>query len=294
MSFSLNKRLAVILIGPSGAGLTSSIHSFEDLGFRCVDNLPLHLLPYVLDDFLTHLQKKNFAFAVRFEELEEIKNFDFVMTLLKEKVELDIVFLSCSSEVLSKRFTTNRRKHAYFNHQKDLFSAIEEEKKILFHLMEKANACFDTTDLSPSVLKALIENRYSLDALERRKISVKITSFGFKYSTPLFLDALYDVRFLINPYFHNALREKTGKDEAVKEYMMAHKLTAPYLDKLFEWHVWLLPEHHREGRHYFNIGIGCTGGQHRSVFIAEALFLHLHKHLHQLAHISLEHRDMKE
>ncbi|MFD1886980.1 RNase adapter RapZ [Paenibacillus wenxiniae] len=273
MSTSDNSTTAtmVIITGLSGAGKTIAVQSLEDLGFFCVDNLPPVLIPKFAElieqsngkigkvALVIDLRGREF-FAALSESLNYLKNH---LTIHSE-----ILFLEASDEVLVQRYKESRRRHPLAPEGMPL-DGIRLERKMLDDLRNAATQVIDTSTTKPAKLKQTIIAHFS--HLETNRLSVNITSFGFKYGIPIDADLIFDVRFLPNPHYIDTLRPHTGQDSDVYEYVMKWPETQAFLTKLLDMLHFLIPQYRNEGKSQVIIGIGCTGGKHRSVAISEYL-----------------------
>lgn len=279
----------LIITGLSGAGKTHAIRSLEDLGFFCVDNLPPSLLPRFVELCLEpqgSVKRVAIVIDIRgrgffddlFQALEEIR---------AEGLHYEILFLEASTEVLVKRFKETRRRHPLSNHGR-LLEDILLERKRLEDLRGIANKVIDTSELTPAELKAQIIELYGEDQ-EHSGMHITLMSFGYKYGIPLDADLVCDVRFLPNPHYVDELRDLTGCDSQVGAYVLNSPVTRDFLTKYHDLLMFLLPHYVREGKTNLVIAIGCTGGQHRSVTLANSLGEILKKSGYK---ISVRHRDM--
>jgi RNase adapter protein RapZ len=281
----------VIITGLSGAGKSQAINALEDLGYFCVDNLPPQLIPKFADlCFRSHGKIEKIALVI------DIRGGVFFNDLVEVLEELEsgeysheILFLEASDEVIIKRFKETRRKHPLA--PSGLVSTgIKEERKKLEQIKAMADQIIDTSNLKPKELKREIAKIYQEDKKENRML-INILSFGFKYGVPLDGDLVFDVRFLPNPFYIENLRPYTGKDENVQNYVLNFPETKVFLNKLEDMLDFLIPNYEKEGKSQLVIGIGCTGGKHRSVTIANDLYHSLTKKGHWVV---LEHRDIEK
>jgi len=256
-----------IITGMSGAGKSQALKSFEDLGFYCIDNLPIALIP----DFATLIGDrrylKNVALGIDIREGRFFK--DFIRTLDNlGKLGLDykIIFLDATDEALMQRFSETRHRHPL---GKNIAAAVKQERAILMDLKARANKVIDTTKLTLGELKEILSAALELKRTAEMKLSV--ISFGYKYGIPLDADIVMDVRFLPNPYYVPALRKKTGQDAPVGAYLRRQPGFKTFLKTYSEQIRALLPLYIKEGKSYLTVAIGCTGGRHRSVYIAGEL-----------------------
>jgi len=261
----------VIVTGLSGSGKSYVERCFEDLGYFCVDNLPLALVDPLLDEALDErmprrkicvvLDVRNPDFASRFPE---------TLRRIKERVpSAKLVFLDASEDSLIRRFSETRRPHPMAE-GKSLLEALRRERETLSDVRSLADLLVDTSTLTVHELRALISRTFR-SGDEAPGLVVSLTSFGFKFGAPYDLDLLFDVRFLANPHFVPELKPKTGEDPAVAAYIEKDPETEPFLTRLLEFIEYLLPRYEKESKSYLSIGVGCTGGRHRSVYVVERL-----------------------
>jgi RNase adapter protein RapZ len=262
----------VVITGMSGAGKTVAIQSFEDLGFFCIDNLPPILLSKfaeLLEQSKGNLQKVALVFDLRGREFFSAL-FQSLDTLAEwHGVRYQILFLDASDQTLVRRYKETRRRHPLSPDGTPL-AGILQERKLLEEIKERADQMIDTSQLKPVELKEKIISHFS--QMAQREMAVTFISFGFKHGVPIDTDLVFDVRFLPNPHYVDRLRPQTGKDEAVVNYVIKWTETKQFLEKLEDLLTFLLPQYSREGKTQLVVGIGCTGGKHRSVTIAEHLY----------------------
>lgn len=261
----------VIITGMSGAGKTIAVQSLEDLGFFCVDNLPPVLIPKFAE--LIEQSKGKIgkvALVIDLRGREFFTALSESLSYIKDHFTLntEIVFLDATDAVLVQRYKESRRRHPLAPEGMPL-EGIQSERKLLEDLKGWASQVIDTSNMKPAQLKDRIISRFT--HLEGKSLSVHITSFGFKYGIPIDADLIYDVRFLPNPHYVEALRPHTGQDLEVYDYVMKWPETQTFLTKLVDMLQFLIPQYRKEGKSHVVIGIGCTGGKHRSVAIAEYL-----------------------
>jgi len=283
------KNLNIIIItGLSGSGKSTAINTLEDAGYFCVDNLPVLLLPKFLElrsGSVSEVQK--LAFGMDLRQKEFVKNYQEVFSMLrKEGYHLVMLFLESSEEVLVKRFSETRRHHP-ISGKKNLLDSIRSEKEQLRGLKEIADKIIDTSDLTVHQLKDVILKQVE-QGIKGERMRIAVVSFGFKYGVPLEADLLIDVRFIPNPYFIPELKQLDGKDDRVRRFVMKWRETREFLEKYLSLLEYLIPLYEKEGKSYLTIAIGCTGGRHRSVTIAEEIFEHLKA---QKGEVALHHRD---
>ena len=286
---TLNK--LIVVTGTSGAGKTTALKTFEDLGFFCVDNLPLSLLSKFLE-LAQNSQADKIALGIDIREREFAAQEESILqNIFQLGCNVDILFLDAQDEVLIRRFKETRRRHPLAQKEKGLKESIAEERLYLEKTKRVATQIIDTTFFNVHDLKRWIEARYTQTAL--RHMSIHIISFSFKFGIPSEADLVFDVRFLPNPYFVSELKELNGRDNQVKIFMEKSNEVKIFMEKLLDLLRFLLPLYKQEGKHYLNIAIGCTGGKHRSVFVAEKLIETLKQEFNKEFYISLLHRDIE-
>ena len=265
----------VVISGLSGSGKSVALHSFEDLGFFCIDNLPPPLLMTFIDlcaDSSHNISRV--ALGVDIREGVFLENFFLChRQLVQQGRNVTVLFLEASDDVVLRRFSESRRPHPLAK-DRPLREAIALERERLGKLRAEADRVIDTSRLTVHQLKAVITNEYR-SGLGARKLQVTLISFGYKNGVPSEADLLFDTRCLPNPYFNEELKHLSGESEAVSAFLLDQDQTRQFLERLCSYLDFLLPQYEREGRAYLNIGIGCTGGQHRSVVTA----IHVARHL---------------
>ena len=262
----------VIVTGISGAGKISALKIFEDSGFYCADNLPIELINNFADlVFAENSEKNKVAIGVDIRSGARLDKMNDVLKELKEKdQEYEILFLDCDNDTLVKRFKETRRSHP-MGDQDSVYNEIEEERTKLAFLKEQADYIIDTSNLLIRDLRKEIDNIFVMNK-DYNNLFITILSFGFKYGVPADCDLVFDVRFLPNPYYVPKLKKKTGEDKDVQEYVLNSPVSEIFLDKLFDMVEFLIPNYIEEGKNQLVIGIGCTGGHHRSVTVANELY----------------------
>jgi UPF0042 nucleotide-binding protein len=269
-----SKRRIVIITGLSGAGKTSALKAFEDAGYYCIDNLPPSMIPDVFA--LVPTEEEDTAGMVVVVDIrgrqyfgEEIeKGLDFVRG--ESEWEPQIIFIEADDRTLVRRYKESRRPHPAAI-DGDVLTAIRTERRVLSSLRESADIIVDTSGLSAVEAR----KRFARLVGGARRLSVNLISFGFKYGTPLDVDMLLDVRFLPNPHYDPELRPLTGHDEPVRDAVLGQSDTKEFLARLRDLLAFLIPRYVAEGKTYFTLGIGCTGGRHRSVTIVEEVARYL-------------------
>ncbi|MGA3343348.1 MAG: RNase adapter RapZ [Terracidiphilus sp.] len=259
----------VIVTGISGAGKASALKAFEDLGFHCVDNLPLELLP----DFAGLVEKsseiQNAAIVVDVREGQTLDRLPEILKRVKMLLHTRVVFLDAQDAVLVRRYSETRRPHP-LGKQETVSRSIVEERQLLEPIRNVADTLIDTSSFNVHELRAHIQARFCHDC-ESTPLLVSCLSFGFKNGVPLDADMVFDVRFLPNPHFVPEFRKLTGLDPKVAAYVRGFPQTIEFLDKVKELLLYLLPHYVDEGKSYLTVAFGCTGGQHRSVMMAEEM-----------------------
>ncbi len=264
----------VVVTGLSGAGKSTAINALEDLGFFCVDNLPTPVVASTLSACAAGgVQQVGLGIDVRVRSF--LDNVVGVLdTLPAGGYDLSVIFLDASDEALLRRFSSTRRPHPLASHQTTATSVVLEgirmERERLAPLRARASHVFDTTELSVHELRRQIVSAFGTSA-QGARLRVRIVSFGFKYGSPVDADVLLDVRFLPNPFFVAALRDLTGLDAPVRDYVLEQPDAQRFVDLAAELLGFCLPRYVHEGRAYLTVGVGCTGGRHRSVAVAETL-----------------------
>jgi len=262
----------VIVTGLSGAGSSTALHAMADAGLYCIDNLPMEMLFPTIDllECGRIVAENGLALCMDVRGKSFAGQFPAVKKRLAERIRFEVIFLTADPYVIATRFGATRRRHPLLLDGETLTEAIERERDLLGPVEEAADTVFDTSTWSPHQLARAVENRLASD-LPPRMLHVTVTSFGFKRGQTQPVDTMFDVRFLDNPYFVPGLKNKSGLDPEVREYILSNKDAQAMLGKIEDMLRFLLPLYYREGKHYFRLGIGCTGGRHRSVCFAEEL-----------------------
>ena len=281
----------VVITGLSGSGKSYVQSTLEDLGFYCTDNLPIELIEPYLDEVTSHEHANRVGIVV------DVRTHDFATRFprfYRERLQklvpnTVLIFLEATDEVIARRYSETRRPHP-LEKDRPLLEAIQAERDALTEVKSLANLAIDTSQFSVHELKAEVMRRFQISGQEQSSLLVTIITFGFKYSLPYNLDLLFDVRFLPNPHFVESLRPKTGLDAEVIEYLKAQTGYEEFYSRLSDFVTYTLPQYRKEMKSYLTIGIGCTGGKHRSVAIGQRLG----EDLAELGYsVEIVHRDFK-
>ena len=285
MSGTERKAMRIIIVtGVSGAGKSTALRALEDAGYFCVDNLPLPLMNRFVELLSDAGETEQAAVGVDAREGEFLSSSREVFAALrKEGHQLEVLFLDADDDVLVRRFSETRRRHPLSGD--DLREGIARERDILRPLREEASAYVDTANLNVHQLKGVIHERYRRSA---DVLAVTLLSFGFKHGLPAEADMVLDVRFLPNPYFVEALSASTGEEANVREFVLGNDDAREFLDRSQALLEFVLPRAEREGKAYLTVAVGCTGGRHRSVAVAQELA----KRLPARHPLTVRHRDL--
>jgi RNase adapter protein RapZ len=279
----------VVITGLSGAGKSHALKCFEDAGYFCVDNLPPALLPTFVE--LCHQQGgeiQNVALGIDIRERVFFADLVGILQRLKDLGHsVELLFLEARDAVLVRRFSESRRPHPLLP-ELPVLEGVRFEKERLSEIRSHADRIIDTSNLSVHDLRDLLSRHFTKEQAARR-LTISFITFGFKFGVPYDIDLLFDVRFLRNPYFVPELKPLTGEDPRVRSYVLDDPDAKAFLDRLEQLFTFLIPLFERERRSYLNVGIGCTGGRHRSVVIAKRL-----QESFSAAgyHVTLSHRDL--
>jgi UPF0042 nucleotide-binding protein len=279
----------VIVTGLSGSGKSTAIKALEDAGFFCVDNLPVVLLPSFLEIRAQRsTDTSRLALVMDIREKDFLSSFTTVLDdLTQEGYQFEIIFLEASEQELIRRYSQTRRHHP-LDGGEGLLEGIRAERIQLERLREISDRVIDTSRYNVHELKVVV-SQYALKEAHGGDFEANVVSFGFKYGVPLEADLIIDVRFLPNPHFVEGLRELDGTSPEVQDYVKKWKETQDFLDRFLGLIDFLLPLYQREGKSYLTLGVGCTGGRHRSVTIAGEIFAYLQQ---KVENIHLTHRDI--
>ncbi len=265
------ERELVILTGMSGSGKASALKTFEDLGYYSVDNLPLELIPRFADLVAKSAEISRAALVIDVREGSRLDRFPVILKQVRKVLPTRVVYLEAGDEVLIRRFSETRRPHP-LGRGETVVASIRDERKRLDPIRNVADILLDTSRFNVHELRAHLNAQFDrVEGAVDRNLTISINSFGFKNGVPTDADLVFDVRFLPNPHFVPEFRKLTGKHPRVAKYVRGFPQTQEFLDKAAEMLAFLLPHYIKEGKSYLTIGIGCTGGQHRSVMIAEEL-----------------------
>lgn len=283
----------LIIAGISGAGKSTVLRALSDFGFYTIDNLPAALF----EEFLALTQRSssrfgNAAILLNISSLDS--GIPFLSTLnTLQGVKIELLFLDAKTEVVLKRYSETRRPHPSFNAEKHqtLADTIQAERNLLQSFRERANLIIDTSEMTVHDLRREILRFADTSFNLQQRMRVNFLSFGFKYGAPLDCDLLVDVRFIPNPFFNQALRNKSGADLEVKKFVLDAPHTNEFIERYRGLLNFLLPNYAFEGKAYLNVGVGCTGGKHRSVVIAEELANSIDR---TRFHVSVGHRDIQK
>ena len=280
----------IIVTGQSGAGKSQVAAALEDMGVYCVDNMPVALLPQLANIFLNMQEKySRVALVTDIRAWGDANELLFALDELRNQgIQYRILYLYADIQTLVKRYKETRRRHPLETNTVSLEAAIRRESHVLEPIRLQAEDVLNTSGLTIAQLKSKLSDIFGGFA-EKRGISVNVISFGFKYGVPIEADMVFDVRFLPNPYYEEDLRHKTGLDDPVYDYVFRDGNAAEFLTKLVDMLVFLIPLYEKEGKYSLTVGIGCTGGQRRSVSIARALTEYLKQHE---IPVRIEHRNI--
>lgn len=277
----------VIVTGMSGAGKSTALKMLEDVGYFCIDNLPLALLPKLVE--ILKVPSAEFNKVALGIDIRGGQNFTDMEKMLQD-VSYEVLFLDSGDSVLVKRYKETRRTHPLAN-EGNIWKGLEKERRVLEPIKRKADYIIDTSLLLTRELKRELQKIF-VDSQEYKNLYLTVVSFGFKYGIPNDADLVFDVRFLPNPYYIDELRPKTGNDREIREYVMSNGKAEEFLEKLQNMLEFLIPQYIAEGKHQLVIAIGCTGGKHRSVTLANALYQYFEKSNEY--GVRVEHRDIEK
>lgn len=286
----MKKVRLVVLSGPSGAGKSTAVRVLEDLGFFCVDNLPVTLLPSMLELAVSSGEITRVAAVIDVREGSFLKDFPKTFKAIKDAgYSSELVYFEASDAALVKRFSETRRRHPLARTESPL-EGIALEREELGEVKAFSDKVIDTSDYNVHELKEFLRESFTVPERED-KMTVNIVSFGYRHGIPADCDMLFDVRFLPNPFFVEGLRALDGRSEEIKSFVLEREETGEFLERVEGFLSYLIPLFWKEGKSYLTIGIGCTGGKHRSVAIAEYLIGSLHS---DSGTLRIRHRDIEK
>jgi len=287
----MNPTRLVVVTGLSGSGRSATLKAFEDMGYYCVDNLPLMLLSAFVDFAQVSEEAFQSAIGIDIREKGFPDRFPALYGELKSQGRtIEMLFLDASDQTIVRRFSETRRPHPLARGTTPLLDGIRKERSELAEVKKLADRIIDTSDYTVHDLRQTIERHYAAGDTSRPMV-ITLLTFGYKFGVPYDLDLLFDLRFLPNPHFVPELRPCTGEDTRVREYIMAQTDSVEFLARLREFIEYLLPRYRTEGKSYLTIGFGCTGGRHRSV----AVSLMIAERLRQSGYdVIIKHRDKGE
>ncbi len=285
----MNQSRIVIVTGLSGSGRSAALKAFEDMGFYCVDNLPLDLLAAFVGFAERSEDARRSAIGIDVREKGFTKQFPALYSGLKtDRHAVEMLYLDASDQTIVRRFSETRRPHPLAKGTTPLLDAIRKERTALGEVRKLADRIIDTSDYTVHDLRQAVERHYSQDDANRPMVITLIT-FGYKFGVPYDLDLLFDLRFLPNPHFVPELRALTGENPVIRDYIMERPDSGEFLRRLVEFLEYLMPRYRSEGKSYLTIGFGCTGGRHRSV----ALSLLVADRLRERGYVvNIKHRDI--
>lgn len=277
-----------IISGRSGSGKSTALHVLEDMGFYCIDNLPVSLLPGLVERLDNAGADQRVAVSIDARNLpQDLASFEEIISRIDPaRVARQIIFLDSAVDALFKRFSETRRKHPLSNHERDLTESLTYESELLAPISAMADLAIDTTSLTIHALRDLIRDRVAKEALE---FALLFQSFAFKHGVPVDSDLVFDARCLPNPHWRVSLRSLTGLDEPVQAFLNGQPEFGEMLEQIETFLRTWLPRFEANNRSYMTVAIGCTGGQHRSVYLAERLHESLAPHF---ANAQIRHREL--
>lgn len=279
----------IVISGRSGSGKSTALNVLEDLGYNCIDNLPVTLLPALATELTAgHLGNRAAVCIDARNALRSLEQFPDIVRQLPGQVELDIVYLDALEDTLYQRFSETRRKHPLTSDTVSLLEAIGKERELLDPIVNQAHLNIDTTGLSIYELRDQIKTRVA--GTSRQEVALQFLSFGFKHGVPFDADLVYDVRCLPNPYWDPGLRKFSGLDEPVQRFLHQETSVQDMIGDIGQFLERWLPAYEANNRSYLTVAIGCTGGQHRSVFIAQQL---AQRFRGTWSSVQLRHRELK-
>jgi RNase adapter protein RapZ len=283
----------VIISGRSGSGKSTALHVLEDAGFNCIDNFPVGLLPALVHTSLRDDRQRSQRMAVSIDarnSAADLKRFpEILLSLDRMDLDIEVIYLDALGPTLVKRFSETRRRHPLTNEATDLRQAIEAERELLASITDLADLVIDTTHLATATLVDLITVRIA--GKSATGLSLLFRSFGFKFGIPVDGDLVFDIRCLPNPHYVPELRRLTGRDEAVRVFLEQDADVLTMYEDIRRFLETWLPKFEQNNRIYMTVAIGCTGGQHRSVYMAEKLGTHFRR---SIANVLVRHRELEQ
>ncbi len=282
----------VVVTGISGSGKSTALKVFEDLGFFCIDGLPSGMSPKIAElIFNQDSRYRGLALGMDMRQPEFLEGWDDAFSEFAHMgIVPQVLFLEARRTELVRRYATTRRPHPLESQSLGLEQALEQEKSLLATIRQNADLVLDTSDYSVHDLRRVIQTKWSAIEELGRGMRVHIISFGFKYGVPTEADFVFDLRFLPNPYFDQGLREMSGLDAPVSDYVLKNEVGAVFNEKFSDFMTYVLPLYADEGRYRITLALGCTGGRHRSVSVAESMLATLRKKGYA---VTIEHRHME-
>ncbi len=280
----------VVLSGPSGSGKSTAIKALEDIGYFCVDNLPVSLLPKFMELLEQSAEIAMVAAVVDVREREFLKGFPRVFSGLKEAgYNTELLYLEATDEAIARRFSETRRRHPISGEESPL-EGIARERELLKEVRSRADRMVDTTGFNVHQLREVVKQYYT-GPVTRERMTLNLISFGFRYGVPTDADIVMDIRFLPNPYFIESLKGLDGTDGSVVDFVLACQETKEFLARFKDFLAYLIPLYRKEGKSYLTIAVGCTGGRHRSVVVADLVTGELSS---DVVVVRRRHRDIKK
>lgn len=282
----------IVVTGISGSGKSTALKVFEDLGFFCIDGLPAEMTSKIAELIIKQdTQYRGLSLGMDMRQLDFADDWDAALTELESMgISPQIVFLEAKQEELVRRYATTRRPHPLESQSLGLDQALALEREMLDPIRSKADLVLDTSDYSVHDLRRVIQTKWTAIEELGRGMRVHIITFGFKYGVPTEADFVFDLRFLPNPYFDEALRPMSGLDKPIQDYVLKSEVGAGFNEKFLEFITYMLPLYADEGRYRITLALGCTGGRHRSVSTAESVLATLKKKGYA---VTIEHRHME-
>jgi len=282
----------VVVTGISGSGKSTALKVFEDLGFFCIDGLPSRMSPKIAELIFTQDSRyRGLALGMDMRQPEFLEGWKSAFDEFESMgIMPQVLFLEAKRAELVRRYATTRRPHPLESRELGLEQALEREQGLLADIRQNADLVLDTTDYSVHDLRRVIQTKWSAIEELGRGMRVHIITFGFKYGVPTEADIVFDLRFLPNPYFDKALRPMSGLDQAVSDYVLGCDVGKKFDEKFTDFMIYVLPLYANEGRYRITLALGCTGGRHRSVAVAESMLATLRKNRYA---VTIEHRHME-